>query len=68
MKKSPCRYCEERTPECHGTCQKYTRWRAERDRERRERNFQKELEYAVLENRIAKSVKAMKEWKKKGLK
>ena len=22
----PCRYCEERTPTCHGVCPKYKEW------------------------------------------
>ena len=28
----PCRYCEKRNPECHGTCKEYIEWREEHEK------------------------------------
>ena len=27
MTETPCRYCTDRNPYCHGTCQKYIDWK-----------------------------------------
>ena len=29
MKECPCRFCNDRSIECHGTCSKYKEWNAE---------------------------------------
>ena len=28
MTETPCRYCTDRDPYCHSTCQKYNEWKA----------------------------------------
>lgn len=28
---APCKGCKDRSPECHGTCQNYIRWKADHD-------------------------------------
>lgn len=31
MRCAPCKGCTERRPGCHGSCEKYRQWKAERD-------------------------------------
>ena len=31
MQECPCRYCEERSPTCHGKCIKYKTWKKENE-------------------------------------
>ena len=40
---NPCRYCDERTMDCHSGCEKYTAWKGEVD----ERN---QMKKEVLSN------------------
>ena len=42
---NPCvRECPDRSPTCHGTCEKYTEWRKQHNRELEERHYLQSLQ------------------------
>ena len=52
----PCKGCEERTAECHGTCERYGAWAEERQRVNEQKNKEKKLReyYIELGHKIRK--------------
>lgn len=41
----PCKECKKRTPNCHGTCDIYSKWAKEREKLRKKERKNKYLEY-----------------------
>ena len=59
--KAPCRDCRERTPECHGVCERYQAYADENRKLREKRYVERQVEvYEVdrkIENRVRKARK-----------
>lgn len=47
--KSPCHECEERSPTCHGDCERYLYWKKERDKVVQDIREQKLMEQRLRE-------------------
>ena len=47
---APCHGCGERTADCHGTCEKYLTWYAERQEWLAKVNHAKEMERAMTQH------------------
>ena len=56
MLKGPCKDCPDRTPGCHGKCEKYLDYRARLDAMKEEERKRKRLEYDLyMSSRHAKT-------------
>lgn len=45
---APCRDCQERTPECHGCCERYKAYRAAKDKETQNRGRERDAAVATI--------------------
>ena len=54
---TPCHHCPDHQADCHSTCDRYRKWRAERDKQTAQRDAARELETAVSEVRAASRTK-----------
>ena len=53
---APCRGCEDRTPECHCTCERYAAYAKEREEIRRKRKEEADINYAHMARRNAAAI------------
>ena len=65
--RAPCKDCPDRHPECHGRCEKYLAFRAERDKYNEARRIEKQIGLMRGET-VLRSVRAdLKSKKSRGI-
>lgn len=56
IRKNPCRKCQDRTPGCHSTCERFALWKAEHDKKteliRDNRNKDREAERFIIKGKM----------------
>lgn len=66
---APCRWCKERTAECHATCKRYKEYEAARE-EFREENWKEREQTAEINSfhaeRLAAAKNRQHKWRKRG--
>lgn len=64
MKECPCKSCNNRTPDCHGFCEKYKEWDRENQKLREKRSKQANQDRLIDEEIIRMRIRRQK---KKGI-
>ena len=57
IEECPCRYCENRTPECHGKCKRYRIWFRKSENLRRHIYRKLSAERMAVEDATIRSIK-----------
>lgn len=58
----PCRYCNQRTPDCHGVCEKYIQWNQKNAEYREIKNNKVNQDRIIDEDLIRKRLRRKKRW------